>query len=92
MAFFNLFPIGVLQLYDSYQAIGTRASRLRAATDDQLLEWMRMPGDLLFIAGGVIPLLILAWRGARYARPATAAEKVGPLFTEADPEDSALSR
>jgi nitric oxide reductase subunit B len=94
MAFFNLFPIGVLQLYDSYQVGYWHARELAFVLQPTInfLEWMRMPGDLLFIAGGVIPLLILAWRGARYARPATAAEKVGPLFTEADPEDSALSR
>jgi nitric oxide reductase subunit B len=31
----------------------------------QFLEWLRMPADLIFIAGGVVPLVIatlLIWR------------------------------
>jgi nitric oxide reductase subunit B len=59
MIIFSLFPGGVMQLYDvlqngywharSHAYLGTTAARL--------VEWARMPGDLVFIFLGVAPLL-----------------------------------
>jgi len=31
-----------------------------------LLEWMRLPGDLVFIGGGVLPFIWICWLGVRY--------------------------
>ena len=30
-----------------------------------------MPGDVIFLVGGILPFLWLAWRGVRHAIPAT---------------------
>ena len=36
-----------------------------------VLEWLRMPGDFLFILGGVLPFVWIAWLGIRYGIKAT---------------------
>jgi len=44
---------------------------------------MRMPGDIVFILGGTLPILYLAWLGVRYMQKGSAIQ--GPqdiLFTE----------
>jgi nitric oxide reductase subunit B len=48
-------------------------------------EWLRLPGDVSFIAGGVLPLLWLCWLGVRHRRAGTgaASAEAGTLFTEA---------
>ena len=91
MVFATLFPLGILQLYHSisvsyYDArtlnyIGNRANAV--------LEWMRMPGDVVFILGGVVPILYLTFLGIRYMRKSTATEEPRDiLFTDvvAEPE------
>ena len=58
----NLFPGGVLQLYDVLQN-GYWHARSPAFGYSPLmhaLEWARLPGDLIFIAVGVVPLVIAA--------------------------------
>ena len=60
----NLFPGGVLQLLDVLRH-GYWHARSREFLDTplvQTLEWMRMPGDVVFIACGVVPLVIAAGR------------------------------
>ena len=60
----NLFPGGVLQLMDVLRH-GYWHARSREFLDAPLvrtLEWLRMPGDLVFIACGVVPLLIATAR------------------------------
>jgi nitric oxide reductase subunit B len=62
MVITNLFPGGVLQLADVLrngywhargpQFLGTKSMRL--------IEWLRLPGDLVFIALGVLPACIAA--------------------------------
>jgi nitric oxide reductase subunit B len=49
-----------------------------------VLEWLRLPGDALFIIGGVLPLLYLAWLSVRYMRPVERAPEKSTemLFTE----------
>ncbi len=85
MVFATLFPLGILQLYHSisvsyYDArtlnyIGNRANAV--------LEWMRMPGDVVFILGGAVPILYLAFLGIRYMRKGTAVEEPKDiLFTD----------
>jgi nitric oxide reductase subunit B len=58
----NLFPGGVLQLYDVLQN-GYWHARSSAFGHSPLmhsLEWARLPGDLIFIVLGVVPLVIAA--------------------------------
>jgi len=49
-----------------------------------VLEWLRLPGDVLFIVGGVLPILYLCWLSIRYMVPAVkpAEEEREILFTE----------
>jgi nitric oxide reductase subunit B len=58
----NHFPGGVLQLYDVLQN-GYWHARSAAFGHSMLmhtLEWARLPGDLIFIAVGALPLVIAA--------------------------------
>ncbi len=72
----NLFPGGVLQLYDVLTN-GYWHARSLAYTGQgfvRLIEWCRMPGDLVFIFLGVAPMVIaalLTYRlcSARSSRP-----------------------
>jgi nitric oxide reductase subunit B len=48
-----------------------------------LLEWLRLPGDTLFILGGTLPVLYLSWLGVRHMKPLTTLEEPHDvLFTE----------
>jgi len=50
-----------------------------------ILEWARLPGDVLFIVGGAVPLLWLCLRAIRYPNPArrdAESEPGLPLFIE----------
>jgi nitric oxide reductase subunit B len=42
---------------------------------------MRLPGDIVFIAGGALPVLYLCWLGIRYRVPLVTIEEEA-LFTE----------
>jgi nitric oxide reductase subunit B len=60
----NLFPGGVLQLLDVLRH-GYWHARSREFLETplvQTLEWLRMPGDLVFIVFGVVPLVIATGR------------------------------
>ena len=62
MVVLNLFPAGVLQLWDVltngyWHARGPEFLNLRMT---RMLEWLRMPADLIFILFGVIPLFVAA--------------------------------
>ncbi len=51
-----------------------------------VLEWLRMPGDLVFILGGVVPFVWIAWLGVRYRIRGTTQEvPMETLFVEAQP-------
>ena len=45
-----------------------------------LLEWLRLPGDALFILGGVLPVLYLAWLGVRRPKAIVDSQKPGDLL------------
>ena len=85
MVFASLFPLGLLQLYHSVSAGYFDARSLTFLSDrtNALLEWLRLPGDVLFIVGGTLPILYLAWLGVRHlkARPPRE-EPDGVLFTD----------
>lgn len=70
MIVFSLFPSGVLQVWDVVQHgyWHARSIEYMAMPRSHLLEWMRLPGDLIFIIFGAIPLVIASiktWLGVR---------------------------
>ncbi len=82
MVFANLFPVGILQLADVV-TYGYWHARTEFSGHHAFMEWMRMPGDIVFVSG-TLPLFWMAARGAFRRRPATAV--VGPEGgTEAPP-------
>jgi nitric oxide reductase subunit B len=85
MVFATLFPLGVLQLFHAVNAGYFEARELRYLTTPMLnfIEWLRFPGDVLFILGGTLPLLYMTWLGVHYRRKAVAeTAAVTALFTE----------
>ena len=83
--FATLFPLGLLQLYESVNTGYFEARSLEYITNptNALIEWMRLPGDVLFIVGGVLPLLYVCYLGVRYTVPRiTMEEPEDILFTE----------
>ncbi|MGH9393581.1 MAG: cbb3-type cytochrome c oxidase subunit I, partial [Terriglobales bacterium] len=84
MVFATLFPLGISQLYESVSAgyVQARSLKFLGSPVNRVLEWMRLPGDVLFIVGGVLPLLYLTVLAVRRMR-APAPDAVGAvLFTE----------
>ncbi|NKS25450.1 nitric-oxide reductase large subunit [Rhodococcus hoagii] len=90
MVFASLLPLGVVQLYESVANGYFEARSLGELTQpgNLLLEWMRLPGDLVFIIGGVLPFLWICWLGVRYKIKATTHEHPQDvLFVEVQPAD-----
>jgi nitric oxide reductase subunit B len=65
MIVLSLFPLGVLQVLDVVQHGYWHARGIDYITSDRsrLLEWMRLPGDLVFIVCGAVPLMIASVKG-----------------------------
>ena len=85
MFFANLFPLGILQLFDSVGSGYFEARALEFLTNDTntVLEWLRLPGDIVFIAGGALPALYIAYLGIRdTVKRVTLDEPDDILFTE----------
>jgi nitric oxide reductase subunit B len=85
MCFSDLLPLGLIQLYKSVGSSYYDARSLSFLTNstNSLVEWLRFPGDVLFIAGGVLPLLYICWVGVRYrVEQVTLEEPEDILFTE----------
>jgi nitric oxide reductase subunit B len=85
MIFATLFPLGILQLYESVNSGYFEARSLEYITNptNVLIEWLRLPGDVLFIVGGVLPLLYLCYLGVRHTVPhVTMEEPEDILFTD----------
>ena len=96
MVFATLLPLGVLQLYHSVDDGYFEARSLGYITNpgNALLEWMRLPGDLLFIVGGCLPFLWIASQGLRHFRsgPTTMELPAGrALHREASPSTGRVS-
>ena len=70
MSFATLFPLGMIQLYKSVGSGYFEARTLEFLTNDtnKVIEWIRFPGDVLFIVGGVLPLLYICWLGRALPR------------------------
>ncbi len=87
MVFANLFPVGVFQLADVVASGYWHARSLEFFEKHTYMEWLRLPGDLLFIAG-VVPLVYqttnAAFRPSTSIAPPDSRGTVfeGPLFTQ----------
>lgn len=62
MAIGSLFPGGVLQFFDVLQHGYWHARSLEYLGKNltRTIEWARMPGDVIFIVAGVVPMVIAA--------------------------------
>jgi nitric oxide reductase subunit B len=87
MCFATLLPLGIAQLYKSVNDGYWEARDLRFLTEDTnaLLEWLRLPGDIVFIVGGALPVLYICFIGIRHTvKRVTLEEPEDILFTEVD--------
>jgi len=85
MVFATLFPLGLLQLYESVSQgyFEARSLAYLQGATNSLLEWLRLPGDAVFIIGGVLPLIYLCWLSLRYMVPPISEKKAEvALFTD----------
>ncbi len=80
MVFVNLVPAGTYQVFDSvrYGYWHARQPEFFAQWGMRVIEWLRFPGDVLFIVGGIFPIVYLAvrmWKERkRYGRTEAEAE------------------
>ena len=70
MVFMSLFPSGLRQVWDVMQNgyWHARSEAFMHETPALVIEWLRFPGDVVFIVFGSIPLTIAAikaWLGVR---------------------------
>lgn len=65
MVLMSLFPAGVLQVWDVVQHGYWHARSLDYIGSQRalLFEWLRLPGDLVFIVFGAVPLVIASIKG-----------------------------
>lgn len=83
MIFVNLIPAGSFQLFDSFKNgyWHARSPEFFNQPAMRIIEWLRLPGDVIFIVAGILPIVYLALRmfeeRNRYAR----------LPADADTED-----
>ena len=85
MVFATLFPLGILQLYHSITVSYYDARTLNYIGNrtNAVLEWLRMPGDIVFIVGGILPIVYLSVLGIRYMKTGTSTgEPKDVLFTD----------
>ncbi len=77
MVFATLFPLGILQLYHSVSTgyFDARSLKFVTRSSNALIEWLRLPGDALFILGGTLPVVYLAWLAIRHMRPPVTLEE-----------------
>jgi nitric oxide reductase subunit B len=84
MVFATLFPFGILQLYHSiaYGYYDARSLKFLGNPTNSLIEWLRFPGDVVFILGGTLPILYLCWLGVRHMRTQHSADERNTLFAD----------
>lgn len=86
MVFINLFPLGILQLADVVTNGYWHARSLEFFEKHAYIEWLRLPGDVIFIAG-VLPLVYLTAKAVvrpapvRLAGGGLVGESQSPLYT-----------
>jgi nitric oxide reductase subunit B len=68
MVFATLFPLGILQLNESvhHGYFEARSLKFLGNPANAVIEWMRFPGDAVFIIGGILPFALsdMAWHPA----------------------------
>lgn len=80
MIFLNLLPAGTIQLYQAFQDgyWFAREPQFFAQGPMRMIEWLRFPGDVIFIVFGILPVVYLALRmfveRGRYGRTEQGAE------------------
>lgn len=80
MIFVNLVPMGIVQLFESFQNgyWHAREPGFFAQPAVRVIEWLRFPGDVIFIIAGILPVVYLAIRmfieRNRYGRTEPGAE------------------
>jgi nitric oxide reductase subunit B len=89
MSFATLLPLGVIQLWYSVNEsyFDARSLNFITAPGNAALEWLRMPGDLVFILGGVLPFLYITWLGVRHRIASTTHEVPQEALFVASPVD-----
>ncbi len=77
MLLMSLFPSGVLQLWDVLENgyWHARSIDYMSLPRSQVIEWLRLPGDLVFIIFGAAPLVIATFKGWLGVRADAAAER-----------------
>jgi nitric oxide reductase subunit B len=70
MVIMNLFPAGVLQLLDVLENgyWHARGPEFMNREISRLMEWLRMPADLIFIIVGVVPVVIASLKAYWFVR------------------------
>jgi nitric oxide reductase subunit B len=95
MVFLTLLPLGVLQLYHSVNDGYFEARSLGYITKpgNAVIEWLRLPGDVILIVGGVLPFVWIAWTALRNFRSGSTAEELPehPLYTVSGTEAEAAA-
>jgi len=82
----NLIPMGTIQLYEAIQNVYWQARQPEFFQQPwpRIIEWLRMPGDLIFLFVDILPVVYLALRmfaaQRRYAK--LAAETTTEEFTK----------
>lgn len=69
--------VGILPLYHSVSVsyYDARTFNYIGSRTNEILEWLRMTGDVVFILGGVLPVLYLTLLGIRYAKKGSLIEE-----------------
>jgi nitric oxide reductase subunit B len=80
MVALSLFPGGVLQVWDVVQNgyWHARGIDYTGSERSRLIEWMRLPGDLVFIVFGAVPLVIASVKSYFGLRAAQASSELRP--------------
>jgi nitric oxide reductase subunit B len=91
MAFCNLFPVGIFQLYDAVRVGYWHARDPQFVTVPWIhaLEWLRLPGDAVFIIGGAVPLLWLCVRAIMNPNPSRAGAEIPTRLFTVETEETA---
>ncbi|KXI18257.1 putative nitric oxide reductase, NorZ [Corynebacterium sp. CMW7794] len=90
MVVISLLPLGIMQLYESVASGYVEARSLGYITEpgNFIMEWLRMPGDVMFLAG-IFPFLWMALKGVLYNKeiPTIEEHPTDPLFSIIAPDD-----
>ncbi|KAB3523616.1 nitric-oxide reductase large subunit [Corynebacterium sp. zg254] len=91
MCFITLLPLGIAQLHHSVSEGYVEARSLGYLTQpgNSVLEWLRLPGDLIFIAG-IVPFVWMAVKGLIHFRSSKLVDEMPehPLYEELAPEEA----